>query len=579
MTTLLRRALSGPTLWTVLALASGCADTNPSLTESAAETGLDETLGMNAEEVSMSTQGPSVPAGAATEVWAIRNQWAETDTTEARRSGVAWGANSGLSWEQKYERWIAGFRRIPRTSGGETFEINTPYGDRKFAAPTLECAEVAMFLRVTFASWYGLPFYLQGWSAQDRQPIFAGHFGFVFRTGSRVRNFPLFKSAYVDHTARWTPSANWPSDSALRRMHLGTDDAVPFLTNPDGTTAGAGAYFDELFLNKRVGYFMRLILVYFGSVNLADEGNTVQVRAAGTAPGDILVKRWQRQGIGHIMPVMRVDRPAEGRIAASLASGSMPRRQPLWEDPNVAISSFTSQYTGGSEMSYDGVAYSTLGGGIRRWRTTILRAGRWTNTTLAADEPDYIAQSDQAAIGARPEQFRAIWQVITPQERQRAALDRIATARAHLRMYPASCSARTRREDAFADLYAVGEELGQTRAQVDRAHRTLEDHVFAELEYNQSKTCCWNSTTAAMATIVLDYAAREQAQAQARMTCVQPTVFRANGAGDGYDVWRAHAMTMGRAADWRAWSEDETCMARAVTMDAQTARKGDHCAR
>lgn len=564
----------------VSASVAGCADTgHPILSESAAETGLDEALGMNVEEVAMSTVGPAVPAGAATEVWSVRNQWADTDTAEARRAGVAWTANSGLTWEQKFERWISSFRRIPRGAGGETFEITTPFGDRKFAAPTLECAEVALFLRTTFASWYGLPFFIQGWSSADRQPIFAGHFGFVFRTGQRARNFPLFRTAYRDHTSQWTAAMPWPTDGALRRLRLGSDDGNSFLTNSDGSVAGSGAYFDELFLNKRVGYFMRLLLVYFGSVNLADEGNTIHVRPLATAPGDILLKRWQRQGIGHVMPVMRVERPIEGRIAASIASGSMPRRQPLWEDPSVAISSFTSQYTGGSELSYDGVAYSALGGGLRRWRTTVLRNGRWTNTTLPADEPDFIAQSDQSAVGARPEQFRAIWQVLTPQERQRAALDRIEAARAHLRMYPASCSARTRREDAFADLYVVSEELGSSRAAVDRQFRTLEDHVFAELEYSQSKTCCWNSTTAAMASIVLDYAMREQAQAQARMMCVQPTVFRAHAmAGDGYDLWRLHAAAIGRAADWRAWSEDEPCMARAVTMDSTTGRRGDYCA-
>lgn len=559
-------------------LTASCADPNETLSETAAETGLDETLGMNAEEVSSSTVGPAVPAGAATEVWAVRNQWADTDTNEARRAGIAWAAGSGLSWEQKYERWISGFRRIERGAGGHTFEMTTPFGDRVLAAPTLECAEVAMFLRVTFAAWYGLPFFIQGWSSADRQPIFAGHFGFVFRTGQRARNFPLFKTAYRDYTAGWTAGMRWPTDAALRRMHLGTDDGVPFLSNADGSSAGAGAYFDEIHLNKRVGYFTRLLLVYFGSVNLADEGNTIHVRPTGTSAGDILIKRWQRNGIGHVIPVMRVDHPAEGRIAASVASGSMPRRQPVWEDPQVAVSSFTSQYTGGTENSYDGVPYSQLGGGIRRWRTTVLRNGRWTNATLAADEPDAIAQSDQAAIGARPEQFRMIWQVLTPQERQSAAITQIESARAHLRMYPASCSARTRREDAFAALYSVSEELGMSRAQVDRRYRTLEDHVFAELEYNQSKTCCWNSSTAAMAQIVLDYATKEQAAATARMMCVQPTVFRANGAGDGYELWRAHAATLNRAADWRAWSEDEACMARAVTMDTQTARAANFCA-
>jgi len=572
----MRRLLSSAIV--LAALSAACADPNATLSEAAGETGLDETLGMSAEEVSMSTVGPAVAAGAATEVWAVRNQWADTNTAEAQRAGIAWSANSGLSWEQKYERWIASFRRVARAAGGETFEITTPFGDRKFSSPTLECAEVAMFLRVTFAAWYGLPFFIQGWSAADRQPIFAGHFGFVFRTGQRARNFPLFKTAYRDYTGMWTAGARWPTDPALRRMHLGSDDTVTFLSNSDGSTAGAGSYFDELHLNKRVGYFLRLLLVYFGSVNLVDEGNTIQIRPIGTAPGDMLIERWQRQGIGHVLPVMRVDRPAEGRIAASLASGSMPRRQPLWADPSVAVSTFTSQYTGGSEASWEGPPYSTFGGGIRRWRTTVLRNGRWTNTTLAADEPDFIAQSDQAAIGARPEQFRMIWQTISPQERQQAALARIEAARAHLRMHPASCSARTSREDAFADLYLVSEELGMSRAQVDRAQRRLEDHVFAELEYNSSKTCCWNSTTAAMASIVLDYAQREQARAQAQMMCVQPTVFRASGTGDGYSVWRNHAATLGRSAEWRAWSEDEPCMARSVAMDTATSRSVNFCA-
>lgn len=57
-----------------------------------------------------------------------------------------------------------------------------------------------MLLRVTFSAWYGLPFFIRGWSAADRQPIFAGHFGFVFRTGQRARNFSLFETAYRGFT-------------------------------------------------------------------------------------------------------------------------------------------------------------------------------------------------------------------------------------------------------------------------------------------------------------------------------------------------------------------------------------------
>ena len=47
-------------------------------------------------------------------------------------------------------------------------------------------------------------------------------------------------------------------------------------------------------------------------------------------------------------------------------------------------------------------------------------------------------------------------QELTPKKRD-LALQLIEEARAHLRRYPASCSARNRREDAF-DLYALNEQ-------------------------------------------------------------------------------------------------------------------------
>ena len=39
------------------------------------------------------------------------------------------------------------------------------------------------------------------------------------------------------------------------------------------------------------------------------------------------------------------------------------------------------------------------------------------------------------------------------------------------------------------DLELSGRAFGQTSAQVDAQHRTLEDYVFGELEYAQAKTC------------------------------------------------------------------------------------------
>jgi hypothetical protein len=517
--------------------------------------------------------GPSVAPGAATEVWAVRNQWEDTSTPEARAAGLAWGASSGLTWEEKFDRWIASLEVVARQGNGRTFRMRTPFGDRAFDAPTLECAETAMFLRATFASWYGLPFFMSGWDATGRQTMYAGHFGFVNARGERLARFPSFRTDYRDYTSSWRAGQAWPHDARLRGMRLGSDDEVVFLS-ANGTVAGAGTYFDEMFLNKRVGYFMRLLLLYFGSVNVSDQANSFQLAPEALTPGDMLIERWQRHGIGHVMPIFRRSDLAGGTFDVSIASGSMPRRQPLWADTADARHYFTSDLTGGVGTNSDGDAYAALGGGLRRWRTAVLSGGRWRNVVRAVDARVAIAETDAATIAARPARFGALLANATPEGRRDGALARIAAARAHLAEHPASCSARTAREDAFAELYAVmADSFGADRAAVDRQQRTLEDYVFGELDYAHARTCCWDTTTPAMADIVVQYARREQEQAAAASTCASPTVFRAEQAdrdagGDGYGRWRTFAASIGRAADFRAWSEDEACAARDLHGDA-----------
>lgn len=555
----------------------GCAADPPSpFDEAAAETGLDGVTTQLPDEVRIQQGGPRVAAGASTEVWSVTNQWSDTSTAAARAAGIAWAANSGLDWEQKYERWLASFRRVQRTEGyGYTIQFATPFGERTMGAPTLECAEVAIFLRVSFASFYHLPFFLQGWDSQGRQVLYAGHFGFVNRAGQRVARFPLFRTAYRDNESSWRAGMAWPKDATLRGYHLGDDDTVPWLPATGGRAPGAGAYFDEMFLNKRVGYFMRLVLLYFGSANLADGANMFHVRPEAVSAGDVLLERWQRNGIGHTIPVVRVSEPMTGRFAVDVISGSMPRRQPVWDEPASARRYFTLGYTGGEGQTSDGAAYASLGGGLRRWRTAALRDGQWMNEVAVNDRTVALDEADLAAISARPARFGEILVVPSLEDRRNAALGQIRAAREHLKMYPASCSARTRREDAFEDLYRIEEESSRTRAQTDATHRLLEDWVFAELNYEQSRTCCWNSSTAAMAEVALDYAAVEQRRNAEMGMCAAPTVFRAEGASatsDGYARWRAHAMTLGRAMDWRAWSEDEPCMARGNTNDVATGR-------
>ena len=96
---------------------------------------------------------------------------------------------------------------------------------------------------------------------------------------------------------------------------------------------------------------MRLLLLYFGSANLADGANMFHVTPESVEAGDLLLHRWQRRGIGHVMPIFRVNRQAEDALEVTIASGSMPRREPVWEDPNSARSSFTNSYAGSSEIA------------------------------------------------------------------------------------------------------------------------------------------------------------------------------------------------------------------------------------
>ncbi len=521
-----------------------------------------------------STKGPIDHPGNSTEVWSVQNQWADTSTPAATADGIAWAANSGLSWEEKYGKWLAGFEIIRNSDDtSETIQISTPYGAKKIAPPSLECAETAMALRGLFASWFHLPFFMTGWDNKGNRALYAGHFGFVDGSGNPISPFPRFKDQYTDKETSWHAGDPWPKDAHLRALHLGDGDGVAFLE----PGAGAGAWFDEVTLNKRTGYFLRLLLTYFGSVNLADPSNLFNIKAEATSPGDVLLERWQKQGIGHTIPVFRVD-TVNGKPAPSVATGSMPRRQPVWAQPMDNRHYFTSDETGGQGKAGDGNPYAKLGGGIHRWRVAKLAGSTWSNSVPAVDASAFISASDTAAIAARPKKFDDTLAFGTAQDRKTAALQMIDTARTKLGQLPASCSSRTLREDGFRILYAALQELEQKdQSAVDKQYRKLEDYVFGELEYTKSKTCCWNTTTPAMAQVIVDLANAEQAKAAANNQCVQPTVFHAVGGGDGYSLWAQHARDMGRTADWRAWSEDEPCAQKTVTEDSQTWRTNDYC--
>jgi hypothetical protein len=558
-----RTSLLSLSLSLALLLSFGCAETSASdeactgdedneyckpLLETTPEDGkADSTAGLT---------GPSVSADSSdTVAWEVSNQWEDTNTSAARAAGMAWGEDSGLDWNEKFGLWI---EAMPRIAGHdtyyETFELSTPWG-KTLPAPSLECAETALFLRATFASWYNLPFYIEAYDPSVGR-IYFGHFGIRTKTG-RWGNMPRFKSAYTDYTNRYD-GTNWPSDAKLRGRKLAKsgDDENGFL----GEELYAGAYFDEIFLNKRAGHFMHYLLIFTGSMHLASSDNTFNLKAEAVQQGDVLLERWQRRGIGHTLVVKHVEDLGNGRIDAELVSGSMPRRQPKWESAAASKRTFINDYCGGVGENDDGEAYAALGGGIKRFRVAKVMNGKYRNQIPTKDQGVWINDTDLEAIAARIATFDEILGDLTPAEKRDALVALIEDKRMHLRDHPSSCSARIGREDAFTELYELMEaEYGWARARVDGAYRKVEDYVLAEMVYDLSKVCCWNSSTHAMYEIIMDYNDK-LAYDEESQTCTDVTVFKNRDDGaDGFSLFREHAEAMGRGDQWVTWSADETC--------------------
>jgi hypothetical protein len=503
---------------------------------------------------SANVKGPFVNTNTtATQVWTARNAWEDKDP----EAGLAWAENSGLNWDQKYSAWIDSMERVASHSYYDTFTLTTPWG-KTLPSPKLECAELAMFLRITFASWYELPFFLTSTDGATR--LYFGHFG-ARTVNSKYKNTPNYAYSYKDYSDM-SPSdyqANWPSDSNLRGKGLyGGGDTMDYLFEG----AKAGAYMDEIFLNKRVGHFMLLTLSYYGSMHLASTRNTYNLKPESIQPGDLLLERWQRKGIGHTLVVKEVTPLPMGRLEANLLSGSMPRRQPKWDDAVSTKNYFTNNYCGGEGENSDGDEYAKLGGGAKRWRVTKNIGGYWTNTWMNGDEASWVSDTDYAAIAARPGQFQSLLGEVDPADLRDALIAIIEDNRNHLRQYPASCSARIRREETFEKLYELMQEkFNMSKAEVDNEYRILEDYALPELEYEKSKTCCWNSSTSAMHQIIMDY--NESLMAN---QCVAPVGFKWD---NGYSVFKQYAEETGRGLQWREWSADESCPQENVAADTE----------
>jgi hypothetical protein len=494
---------------------------------------------------------------AATAGWTVTNQWEDTTTAAARQPGMAWGADSGLTWDQKFSAWVGSFEQIPSMDWFLTIKVSTPFG-KAVPGPKIDCADFAIMLRMSFAAWYHLPIQLVGYDGNTR--VYFGHFGVRTATGkwSQASSF----GAYADYSS--TKPADyakaWPSDKVLRTRGIAAGDEIPFL----GAGARLGAFLDEIHLNKRAARLIMFTQAYLGSHNMVDSQNTYNLVPASVRTGDVLMFARSPRVDGHTTLVSRVTPTAPGRLQLESVYGNDPPAQPAWQSPASTRSLFTDDEGGGPTLNtpYGGtILYSHLNGGLKRFRVAKAKNGRWVNTWMNADEASWINDTNYDAIGARPAQFAELLGDPDPNVQRDQLLSVIEQKRTYLENHPSSCAARADRETAFTQLYGVmSDNFGQDRATVDNQYRVVDDYVFAPLDYSKSPTCCWNHSTQAMYQQAIAYVASFAASAGA---CVEPPVFKMTA--KDYDPFKTYALAHG--ALWGAWSADEDCAQAAATDD------------
>ncbi len=500
---------------------------------------------------------PALPVNgdySGTQAWVVSNQWEDTTTPDAVKSGMAWGANSGLNWDQKFSAWVASFPQIATFDSQyfNTISISTPFG-KSVPGPKVDCADFALLLRISFAAWYHLPIYLVGYDGKT--PVYFGHFG-VRTAAGQWPKAPAFATKYADYETE-TPAqygAKWPQDTALRTSGIAAGDALPFL----GPNARLGAFLDEIHLNKRAARLVMFAQAYLGSHNMVDSQNTYNLVPEALRPGDVLMFARALTIDGHTTIVTRVTHIDGGLMQAESVYGNDPPAQPAWQDPGSTYSLFTDDEGGGPVLNtpYGGTTlYSHLNGGLKRFRVAKVQNGRWFNTWMNADEASWINDTNYDAIGARVARFAALLGAPDPTAQRDQLLAVIAEKRTYLQDHPSSCAARSDRESAFAALYTLEQgSFGLDQLAVDNQYRTtIDDYVFAPLDYAKSRTCCWNSTNRSMYDVIASYVAT-----LAAMACVAPPVC-SKLTSNSYNPFASYATSSGHGSDWKPWSADEEC--------------------
>ena len=86
------------------------------------------------KEDGVGTPGPNVDWDTDDyQVWDIRNQWDDV-TPEA---GLAWGADSGLTWNEKYAAWLTSLPVIDQPDGSQRKTFDSQRPTAKFRSPSV----------------------------------------------------------------------------------------------------------------------------------------------------------------------------------------------------------------------------------------------------------------------------------------------------------------------------------------------------------------------------------------------------------------------------------------------------------
>jgi hypothetical protein len=469
--------------------------------------------------------------------WQVKNQWTDRSTESAMKAGLAWMANSGLSWEEKYREWL---RRLPinidqviqnstQRDPLESFELVNPQGKR-VKIPALYPSQLILLLRASFASFYHLPFVLiaqRNQSLTDQQAnateeevlkhslVYFGHFGLKGLYGN-IEDSANF-SAFFDHSAEYEKTEIWKQDLMLRQQAFALgDDVFSMLATdfnrlqedenikkiPNGQVVKIGEFLDDFFCNKRTAHWMLYLLRYFSIEHIQDDYHSVQIDGQNLTQGDILLIKSDRLYGYWIKQADRFQEQLDLRLAVSSRQGeAILSSNDSKHLVNIDLNYLGLQQTIESQNDYNPFNFNPYwlptflyAGGFKRMTFPTVHQGYWLNS-IQDEEMDFSLSSQNIVqLKERTNQLNQLTQennqVVqsTPLEQ---LLNQIRDIRQKIRKEPSRCELRTQREVLFESLYELLFDYGYSRERVDEEFRLFEDFVFQMLE-NNSKTCCWH---------------------------------------------------------------------------------------